>query len=75
MVSEWTRHRPGKEPKGVGHLIQRRRDRVRPGQGSRSGIFSQIGHDRALEELVDAQIPCPDRATSPAAQLPPLFQV
>ena len=40
-----------------------------------SAIFAKIGRDRALEELVDVQIPCPDRATSPAAELPALFQV
>ena len=56
-------------------MIHLRRDQVRPGQGSRSGIFPEIGLDPALEELVDVQIPDSDPVTTPAAELPALFQV
>ena len=59
----------------VSDLIQRRRDQVPRLASTKRGILPQIGRDRALEELVDVQIPCPDRATSPAAELPALFQV
>ena len=59
----------------VSDLKQLQRDQVAPTEAASSAIFATIGRDRALEELVDVQIPCPDRATSPAAELPALFQV
>ena len=59
----------------VSDLIQLRRDQVPRLASAKCKILPQIGRDRALEELVDVQIPDPDRATSPAADLQIVFQV
>ena len=56
-------------------LIQFRRNQVPPAERPSSSIFSKVGRDPALEELVDVQIPDSDPVTSPAAELPALFQV
>ena len=56
-------------------LKQIQRDQAAPAERPRSAIFPEIGLDPALEELVDVQIPDPDRATSPAADLQAVFQV